>query len=155
MSKTSVILLFANWCGACSNFKKGKWKSIVEWGKVNDVKTEEIEESEFKDVKDGDKKSILDIKRFNMDTITAFPTIVIQKNGEMHIVIGGDHEKIMTILTGKTVQSGGGKTRKIVTCKARHMSKVSVAKGQKRKKTTKRSSRKRTSKKIKRISKRR
>ncbi len=155
---TSITLFFAKWCPACKNFRP-RWNELSKWcdGEKIDAIFNEVEEAEQPSVSNGRKngEKIFDATRFNVNTITAFPTILIQKPGEQHIVVGGDDDKIKQILSGTMVQTGGsfhktcskgGKTKRSKKLSKKH-------RGGKRKSSKKRVSKKHSHRKSKRSTK--
>jgi len=91
----SLILYYAEWCGACKSFKP-EWNKIKETLDKKGIKYEEYESDRNPDI-------------MTRDNIMAFPTIKIKDNNKITEYEGPrTHDAIVGSVTGKPNQAGGG-----------------------------------------------
>jgi len=125
---TIVILLFADWCGACQHFKP-TWKSTIE--KIKDTPnllTANVESNNFEN---------LDIDTGN---IMGYPTVEVHKGGKKidGFVGGKSEEQLMDFFNKYLKQTGGKRKYK----KSKRKTRKSKRKTRKSKRKTRKSKRK-------------
>lgn len=94
MSKITVVLYYADWCGHCKDFKP-VWEELKDAFKTINVKYEEYEA-------DNNPKEI------EKAHVQGFPTIIIKHNGEEEeYQKGRDFETLFKYIEDKKEQMGG------------------------------------------------
>ena len=95
-----IILLFANWCGACQQFKP-IWNSTIKEVKDSpNVLTADVESEDFQNL--------------NIDTgnIIGYPTVEVHKNGKkIGGFVGGKNEEQLKQFLHKYLNQSGGKRK--------------------------------------------
>ena len=125
---TVIILLFADWCGACQHFKP-TWNSTIE--KIKDTPnllTANVESNNFENL--------------NIDTgnIMGYPTVEVHKGGKkIDGFVGGKSEEQLMNFFNKYLKQTGGKRKRH---KSKKKSKKSKRKTKGKTRQTKRKTRK-------------
>tara|TARA_X000000950_G_scaffold153758_1_gene188794 strand:+ start:560 stop:1045 length:486 start_codon:yes stop_codon:yes gene_type:complete len=138
---TIIILLFADWCGACQHFKP-TWNSTIEKMKdTPNLLTANVESNNFEN---------LDIDTGN---IMGYPTVEVHKGGKkIDGFVGGKSEEQLMNFFNKYLKQTGGKRKSKKSKKSQRKLKRKTRKSKKPKRKTRKS--KKTKRKPKRKSKR-
>ena len=95
MNKNKLVLYYANWCGACVNYKP-EWNALKKILNKNGVKTKEYEETQNKQI-------------MEKELINSYPTLKIHYgSGDTKVLQSRDINYVLGEFNITVDQNGGG-----------------------------------------------